>query len=87
MSIVGKILERVLQNRTKHMMEAQQSKMQRGFTNNASAVNAALLLGTVSGSGTGSIDYGATGPVPDTEPRLGGLSRGPVVCETTTRHV
>ena len=27
-------------------------------------------LGTVSGSGTGPLDYGATGPVPDTEPRL-----------------
>ena len=26
--------------------------------------------GTVSGSGTGPLDYGATGPVPDTEPRL-----------------
>ena len=37
LSIVGKILERVLQNRTKYMM-------QRGFTNNASAVNAALII-------------------------------------------
>ena len=27
-------------------------------------------IGTVSGSGTGPLDYGATGPVPDTEPRL-----------------
>ena len=26
--------------------------------------------GTVSGSGTGPLDYGATGQVPDTEPRL-----------------
>ena len=26
--------------------------------------------GTVSGSGTGPLDNGATGPVPDTEPRL-----------------
>ena len=26
--------------------------------------------GTVSGSGTGPLDYEATGPVPDTEPRL-----------------
>ena len=43
--------------------------------------------GTVLGSGTGPLDYEATGPVPDTEPRLWGLSRGPVVCETTTRHV
>ena len=30
----------------------------------------ALSFGTVSGSGTGHLDYGATGPVPDTEPRL-----------------
>ena len=29
-----------------------------------------FLKGTVSGSGTGPLDYGATGPVPDTEPRL-----------------
>ena len=31
---------------------------------------AAFYNGTVSGSGTGHLDYGATGPVPDTEPRL-----------------
>ena len=30
----------------------------------------ALKKGTVSGSGTGPLDYGATGPAPDTEPRL-----------------
>ena len=30
----------------------------------------AFTDGTVSGSGTGPLDYGATGPVPDTEPRL-----------------
>ena len=29
-----------------------------------------ILEGTVSGSGTGPLDYGATSPVPDTEPRL-----------------
>ena len=29
-----------------------------------------ITQGTVSGSGTGPLDYGATGPVPDTEPRL-----------------
>ena len=39
--------------------------------------------GTVSGSGTGPLDHGATGPVPDTEPRLWGLSRGPVVLGTS----
>ena len=37
--------------------------------------------GTVSESGTGPLDYEATGPVPDPEPRLWGLSRSPVVCE------
>ena len=36
------------------------------------------------GSGTGHLDTDSRGPVPDTEPRLWGLSRGPVVCETTT---
>ena len=36
------------------------------------------------GSGTGPLDTDSRGPVPDTEPRLWGLSRGPVVCETTT---
>ena len=44
LSIIGKVLERVLQNRTKTQMEAQQSKMQRGFTDNSSAVNAALII-------------------------------------------
>ena len=29
-----------------------------------------IINGTVSGSGTGPLDYGATGPVPDTESRL-----------------
>ena len=36
------------------------------------------------GSGTGPLDTVSRGPVPDPEPRLWGLSRGPVVCETTT---
>ena len=44
LSIIGKVLERVLKNRTKTQMEAQQSKMQRGFTNNSSALNAALII-------------------------------------------
>ncbi|MEW8547288.1 MAG: reverse transcriptase family protein, partial [Candidatus Thiodiazotropha sp.] len=44
LSIIGKVLERVLQNRTKTQIEAEQSKMQRGFTNNSSAVNAALII-------------------------------------------
>lgn len=38
LSIIGKVLERVLQNRTKQQIEDQQSKMQRGLTNNSSAV-------------------------------------------------
>ena len=29
-----------------------------------------FFVGTVSESGTGPLDYGATGPVPDSEPRL-----------------
>ena len=33
-------------------------------------VNLCLYKGTVSESGTGPLDYGATGPVPDPEPRL-----------------
>ena len=36
------------------------------------------------GSGTGYLDTDSRGSGPDTEPRLWGLSRGPVVCETTT---
>ena len=44
LSILGKVLERVLQNRTKVQIELQQSKMQRGFTSNSSAVNAALIV-------------------------------------------
>ena len=42
--IIGKGLERILQNRAKTQIEEQQSKMQRGFTNNSSAVNAALTI-------------------------------------------
>ena len=33
-----------MQNRTKVQIESQQSKMQRGFTSNSSAVNAALIV-------------------------------------------
>ena len=36
------------------------------------------------GSGTRPLDTDSRGLVPDPEPRLWGLSRGPVVCETTT---
>ena len=44
LSIMGKVLERVLQNRTAKPIEKCQSKMQRGFTNKSSAINAALIL-------------------------------------------
>ena len=44
LSILGKILERVLLNRTKGTIEKDQSKFQRGFTNKSSAVNAALTV-------------------------------------------
>ena len=44
LSIIGKVSERVLQIRTKTQIEAQQSKMQMGFTINSSAVNAALII-------------------------------------------
>ena len=40
--------------------------------------------GTVSESGTGHLDCGATGPVLDPEPHLCGMSRGQVVCGTAT---
>ena len=43
-----------------------------------------FFIGIVLESGTGPIDWGATGPVPDHEPCLWGMSRVPVVCETTT---
>ena len=38
-----------------------------------------LINGSVSESGTGSLDSQSRGPVPDPEPILQGLSRGPVV--------
>ena len=44
----------------------------------------ALQKRSVSGSGTGPLDTNSRGPVPDPEPLLWGMSRGPVVCETTT---
>ena len=44
LSIIGKVLERVLQNRTAEPVEKCQSKMQRGFTNKSLAINAALIL-------------------------------------------
>ena len=39
---------------------------------------------SVSGSGTRFLDYEARDPVPDSEPRLWGLSRSPVVCDMAT---
>ena len=44
LSIVGKVLERVLQNRTAEPIEKCKSKMQRCCTNKSSAINAALIL-------------------------------------------
>ena len=35
------------------------------FLNGISSLPMASMKGTVSGSGTGPLDYGATGPVPD----------------------
>ena len=40
------------------------------FFNHKLIIILIFFKGTVSGSGTGPLDYGATGPVPDTEPRL-----------------
>ena len=44
LSIIGKVLERVLQNRTPAPIDECQSRLQRGFTNKSSAINAALIL-------------------------------------------
>ena len=44
LSIIGKVLERVLQNRTTAPIDECQSRLQRGFTNKSSAINAALIL-------------------------------------------
>lgn len=46
-SIIGKILERVLQNRTSELTESHQSRMQRGFTSHSSSMNAALIISEV----------------------------------------
>ena len=42
------------------------------------------LQGYGYGSGTGHLDTDSRGPVPDSEPSLSGMSRGPVVSEATT---
>ena len=44
LSIIGKVLERILQNRTAEPIEKFQSKMQWSFTNKSTAINAALIL-------------------------------------------
>ena len=51
LSILGKILERVLLKRTKEIIEKDQSKLQRGFTCKSSAVNAALILSEAKNEG------------------------------------
>ena len=38
-----------------------------------------FFIRSVSGSGTGPLDYESRCPVPDTEPHLQGMARGPVV--------
>ena len=44
LSMLGKVLEKVLLNRTKDKIELHQSKLQRGFTSCSSAVNASLII-------------------------------------------
>ena len=44
LSILGKVLKCVIRNRTIDQIELQLSKMQKEFTSNASAVNAALIV-------------------------------------------
>ena len=44
MSIIGKVLEQVLQRRTEDILIQNQSRLQRGFTKKSSSINAALLI-------------------------------------------
>ena len=44
LSILGKVLERILLNRTKDRIELHQSTLQRGFTSGSSAINASLII-------------------------------------------
>ena len=47
LSILGKVLEKVLQGRTESLLTRNQSRLQRGFTKKSSSVNAALLISEV----------------------------------------
>ena len=47
LSILGKVLEKVLQKRTEELLTKNQSRLQRGFTKKSSSVNAALLISEV----------------------------------------
>ena len=44
MSIIGKVLEKVLQRRTEDILIQNQSRLQCGFTKKSSSINAALLI-------------------------------------------
>ena len=44
LSILGKVLEKILLNRTKDRIELHQSALQRGFTSGSSAINASLII-------------------------------------------
>ena len=47
LSILRKVLEKVLQGRTESLLTRNQSRLQRGFTKKSSSVNAALLISEV----------------------------------------
>ena len=47
LSILGKVLEKVLQRRTESLLTRNQSRLQKGFTKKSSWVNAALLISEV----------------------------------------
>ena len=47
LSILGKVLEKVLQGRTESILTRNQSRLQRRFTKRSSSVNAALLISEV----------------------------------------
>ena len=44
LSIIGKVMEKVLQRRTEDILIQDQSRLQRGFTKKSSSINAALLI-------------------------------------------
>ena len=46
-SIIGKVLEHVVQRRLRAQVDQEQSKLQRGFTEGASSANAALLVSEI----------------------------------------